>query len=222
MLKLYSKQAVERIIARYGGVIDRISGTCGLPPACLKAVLLQEIPEIDLMDAAADLTVRFNWFRYRLGRRLRGSRTRAGGAPPGRRGPGRLDSSTGYAQIFGFVGLEAANFAVDRGLTTYAALGIGTDHRLDRADPEDLCLVWHLLHRDREANLTLAAWNLIAAAEEMTGRIDFPNYTEEELKRILTRYNANVRRITPYGEAAFRHYLAFGGTVCASPLPGPE
>lgn len=207
MWKRYSIKRAERIIARNHGTITRISETYDLPPAYLKAVLRQEIPEIDLLDGAADLAVRFNWLRYRLSRRLTGGRRPP--SPPGRKGLNRLDSSTGYAQIFGFVALEAANFAVDRGLTDYAALGLPEDHRLSREDPEDLRLVWQMLHRDREANLTFAALNLLSAAEEMTGRLDFPGYSEEEVKRILTRYNANVRHVTQYGEEAYRHYLAF-------------
>ncbi|MBQ3955887.1 MAG: hypothetical protein II680_08355, partial [Clostridia bacterium] len=45
--------------------------------------------------------------------------------------------------------------------------------------------------------------------EEMTGRYSFDGCTEAELKRILTRYNANVKSVTPYGEEAYRHYLRY-------------
>ena len=38
-----------------------------------------------------------------------------------------LNSSSGYAQIFAFVAINAVNFAVERGLTTYATLvSLGT------------------------------------------------------------------------------------------------
>ena len=111
MLKLYRPQAAERIIARLAPQIAAIEARYALPAPCLKAVLYQEITNIDLFDVLVDLLVRRNQRR-------------------GVSGPGRLkksDSSTGYAQIFGFVAINAVNFAVDRGLTSYAALykGVG-------------------------------------------------------------------------------------------------
>ena len=59
--------------------------------------------------------------------------------------------------------------------------------------------------------MTAAALNLLSAAEEKTGRIDFPSYSPEELKLIFTRYNGTVPHITPYGEAVYRHYLRYAG-----------
>ena len=76
----------------------------------------------DHMDVAADLAVRLGIFP-------------------------KKDSSTGYAQIFGYVGMNAANFAVDQGLSTYESLGIETDHRLDPANEDDVRLVWKLLKK---------------------------------------------------------------------------
>ena len=50
------------------------------------------------------------------------------------------------------------------------------------------------------------------AAEEMTGRIDFASFSERELKLVFTRYNADVKYITSYGEQAYAYYLGFGGS----------
>ena len=195
MLKLYSPKAAERIIARYAPQIDDISSRFALPAACLKAILYQEITGIDLFDPLVDLLVQRNQRR-------------------GVSGPGRLrktDSSTGYAQIFAFVAINAVNFALDRGLTDCAALGLPEDHRLDPAAVPDIRLVWNRLHRDAVFNLTAAALNLLSAAEEKTGRIDFPSYSPDELKLIFTRYNGTVPRITPYGEETYAHYLRYLG-----------
>ena len=41
----------------------------------------------------------------------------------------------------------------------------------------------------------------------MTGRIDFEHYTPEEMKLIFTRYNGNLKQISPYGEKAYQYYL---------------
>ncbi len=193
MLKLFNPKAAERIIARYAPQINEISSRFALPAACIKAILYQEITGIDLFDILVDLLVQRNQRR-------------------GIFGPGRLqktDSSTGYAQIFGFVAINALNFAADRGLASYAALGVPTDHRLDPAALPDIRLVWGRLHRDPIFNMTAAALNLLSAAEEKTGRIDFPSYSPEELKLIFTRYNGTVPHITPYGEAVYQHYLRY-------------
>ena len=40
----------------------------------------------------------------------------------------------------------------------------------------------------------------------MNGHTDFARYTPEEIQRTFTRYNANVRYATPYGERAFRRF----------------
>lgn len=195
MLKLYSPKAAERIIARYAPQIDEISSRFALPAACLKAILYQEITGIDLFDVLMDLLVQRNQRR-------------------GVSGAGRLqrtDSSTGYAQIFGFVAINAVNFAADRGLASYAALDLPADHRLDAGALPDIRLVWGRLHRDPVFNMTAAALNLLSAAEEKTGRIDFPSYSPEELKLIFTRYNGTIPHVTPYGEAVYRHYLRYLG-----------
>ena len=193
MLKLYSEKAAEEIIARCAPQINEITSRFAFPAACLKAILFQEITGIDLFDPLVDLLVQWNQRR-------------------GRTGPGplqRSDSSTGYAQIFAFVAINAVNFAADRGIASYADLGLPANHRLDPAAAPDIRLVWEKLHRDTAFNLTAAALNLLSAAEEKTGRIDFPSYSPEELKRIFTRYNGTIPHVTPYGEAVYQHYLRY-------------
>lgn len=184
MLSLIPPRRAEAILRRCGAWIDTVSRRYQIPGAVIRAILYQEMTTIDLLDPAADLAVQLGLFS-------------------------RQDSSTGYGQIFGRTGLRAINFAADRGLTDYASLGLVCDHRLDENDKRDLRLVWNLLHSNWRANIEISALNLLCAAEEMTGRIDFAHYTDGELKLILTRYNANVRHVTAYGEAAFAHYLRY-------------
>lgn len=184
MFYLYSPKRAEKIIRKYDTWIHTTAGKYNLPACVLKAILYQELTQIDLMDVAADLAVWIGLF-------------------------GKRDSSTGYAQIFGYVALNAANFAVDHGLADYASLGLPASRRLDPKNRKDVRLVWKKLFHDPEANIEFAALNLLSAAEEMTGRIDFSTYSEHELKLILTRYNADTRQVTPYGEAAYRHALRY-------------
>ena len=137
MLKLNSPQAAERILRKYRSKIDEIAACYALPAPFLEAVLYVEITGIDLFDPLADLLVRFN--RGKKGALL-----------------GKRDSSTGYGQIFGFVAINAANFAVERGLTSYAALGL-PERRLDADDAADLRYVWTRLNREPEFNIEMTA-----------------------------------------------------------------
>ena len=184
MMRLISPKRALEILERYDGWIGTVSGRYGVPAALIKAMLYQEMTHIDALDPVADLAVQL--------------------APRYSR-----DSSTGYAQIFGRVGLVAVNFAVDRGLTTYDALGLQLGHRLDPDDKRDVHKVWLKLHGDPKANIEIATLNLLVCAEEMTGRTDFGSFSDEELKLVLSRYNADVKHVTAYGEQAFEHYMRF-------------
>lgn len=208
MFHVYSPRRARRIIARLDPWISRLAESYPLPKACLQAILYQEITGIDWLDLPADLAVAWYWLRYRARRFLvqKGLLRRALPAcTPGFLG--KKDSSTGYAQIFGYVGVDALQFAKARGLP----LPEGLDHVPIPGDPDDLCETWRRLRRDERFNLHLAALNLLSAAEEMTGRMEVAGASPEELQRIFTRYNANTRAITPYGKAVYQHYLAYAG-----------
>jgi hypothetical protein len=100
---------------------------------------------------------------------------------------------------------------VDHGLATYESLGISSDHRLDPDNVSDVRLVWKKLHKSPEANIELATLNLLVAAHEVIGHVDFDRMSDEELKLVMTRYNADVRHVTSYGEQAFATYKATSG-----------
>lgn len=203
MFRLYSAQMAERILLRLSPRIRVLSERYAIPAPVLQAVLYQEITKIDVLDIAADLLVRLNWLRLTLRGRLDGELPKKLGLW------NKLDSSTGYAQIFGRVGIDAINFALDRGLTTMEALRIPVQRRLDRDRPRDLRLVWRLLKRNTGFNLEVAALNLLSAAEEKTGRIDFSSFSPEELKLIFTRYNGTSKTVSAYGKEAYQHYLRY-------------
>ena len=203
MFRLYSAQTAETIIRRMDASIRRVSARYRIPAPVLQAILFQEITQIDLFDLFADWLVQLNLLRLSL-------RGRLDEKLPRRRGLwNKLDSSTGYAQIFGRVGIRAINFALDRGLSTAEELSVPADRRLDADSPRDLRMIWKRLHREVSFNLEVAALNLLSAAEEKTGRIDFASYTPEELQQILTRYNGTSREISSYGKTAYAHVLRY-------------
>ncbi len=179
MIRTITPERAREILGEYASWIEEVSRRYGVPAAMIRAILYKEMTESDILDPLADLVVRTGL-------------------------TSRKDSSTGYAQIFGVTGLRAVEYAVDRGLSTYESLGIETDHRLRDTDEEDIRLIWNRLHDDPCFNIEAAALNLLCCAEENAGRTDFSSFTEEEWKRVLTRYNANTAGITAYGEDTYR------------------
>ncbi len=210
MLKRYTPKQIEKRIAGQAEWMMRLENLYGVPRACLRAVIFKEMSETDWMDVLADAAVKCYWIRYDL---LSWAR-RALKKPPLRHFPGGLlkkrDSSTGYAQIFAYVAIRAMNLALKKGLEpSPAAFGFPPEHVPDEKDPADLGRVWRRLNGDATFNLRMGALNLVSAAEEMTGRMDFSSFSPEEFQLIFTRYNANVRTVTDYGRETFQHYLSF-------------
>ena len=185
MLKLISHRHAIRILRRYSAWIDTVSGRYAVPSAVIKAILYKEMINIDILDPLADLAVLTGLFHKR-------------------------DSSVGYAQIFGRTAINAVNFAVGRGLADYASLGLPAGRSLDPGKAEDIRLMWKYLRKNRNANIEAAAMNLLSCAQEMTGRTDFGSFSDDELKLVLTRYNADTDHITVYGEDVFRLSRQFG------------
>lgn len=197
MLNLYSEENALSVLEENAAQIDDICGACGLPPAYLRAVLMMELTRMDILDPLADTVVAVNW----LGAPL--LRPAAEDKNPLR----KLDSSTGPGQIFSSVAIQAIRFARERGVSVAAIRDLRPE--LSEDDPEDLRLVWRRLKRDTAFNLSCAALNLLLCAWQMTGRVAFDSYSPQEIKLIFTRYNADVKHVTAYGEEAYAWYLRF-------------
>ena len=205
MIKLYSQNRAERILRSLDSDIEGICRTVHLPSAVLKAVLYKEITDIDVFDPLADAIVAFNWQRVHLLNHLpdlEGKQNKSGFFL-------KFDSSTGYGQIFARTAILAIRFATTHGIITTETLGLGMGQTFSPDSPADVFEIWKKLHRERSFNLACSSLNLLFAAWDMNGRITFENFSPDELKRTFTRYNANVRQITPYGEVTYQYYLKF-------------
>jgi len=184
MIRIISDKKAESLIAKQEDWIAAVSRKYQIPSALIKAVLFTEMTMIDIADVAVDFIVWTGLFP-------------------------KKDSSTGYAQIFSYVGINAVNFACDQGITDYQKLGIKERHRLNAGNPKDLRWMWKHLHADRQANIEIASLNLLSAAKEVNGSMDFSAFGDEEIKKVLSRYNADTRQITAYGEKAFICYQKY-------------
>ena len=188
MIKLYSLEKTEKIIKEMEPSIHKASEDYHVPEAFIKAILYREIKEIDLLDVMVDVVV-----KSRLLSRLFH----------------RYDSSTGYGQIYGFVAINALNFALENQLVTKTKLGLPEDRKFSSKDPEDVRFIWLKLHEDREFNLDLSVLNMVFGASETVGRRDFSTFSAEEYKLAFSRYNANTKKITAYGEEVYSYYMTY-------------
>lgn len=205
MIKLYSPNRAERILRSLDSDIEGICRMVHLPSAVLKAVLYKEITDIDFFDPLADAVVAFNWQRISLLNHLPDLEDNQNKSGFFR----KFDSSTGYGQIFARTAILAIQFATTHGIITTETLGFRKGQTFSPDSPADVFEIWKKLHRDRSFNLACSALNLLFAAWDMNGRITFETFSPDELKRIFTRYNANVRQITPYGEVTYQYYLKY-------------
>lgn len=197
MLNLYK---TKKILNQNSELIESICASYHLPSAYLKTILRMELPEINVLDRIADAVVAFNWGRYTLFGSFDMQRHTHN---PLR----KFDSSTGYGQIFAQVAIEAILFAQSQDIPVF----LGIPGKLLPSNPNDLKRIWTRLHYDKVFNLSCAALNIIHAAFEMTGRIDFESYNESEIKMTLSRYNGNAQAISSYGEKAYLYYLEYSG-----------
>ena len=204
-MKLYSPNRAERILRSLDSDIEGICRMVHLPSAVLKAVLYKEITDIDFFDPLADAVVAFNWQRISLLNHLPDLEDNQNKSGFFR----KFDSSTGYGQIFARTAILAIQFATTHGIITTETLGLGKGQTFSPDSPADVFEIWKKLHRERSFNLACSALNLLFAAWEMNGRITFENFSPDELKLTFTRYNANVRQITLYGEITYQYYLKY-------------
>ena len=205
LIRMYTKRHIQKTIEHYTPFLKKLEKRYSVPVPFIQAVLHQEMESMDLLDPVADLVVRRN-----LSNTVK--KHPKGMLPDGYEKANRfhplrkMDSSTGYAQIYAFVAINAINFAVAEDLTSYKKLGIPAAHTLHPRKIKDLWRIWRRLNREPKFNIEIATLNLLAAAKEKTGKLDFAGYTPEEIKRIYTRYNGTSPTITKYGEEAYRYY----------------
>ena len=121
----------------------------------------------------------------------------------------RDDSSTGVCQIFGKTAISALNFAIEKGWRS--------GETYDPSNEEHIEEVWSKLHDDESYCIEVAALVLLWGAEsELNLDSDYLNYNDEEIQRVITRYNGPEtvdgvpnEPALAYGERNFGTYQIF-------------
>lgn len=112
--------------------------------------------------------------------------------------PSVNDSSTGYCQIFGETAIKSHNYAIDKGIIS------GEKYNLE--DWHDKYTVWTRLNEDPEYCISLSALVLIYAASLVGLDNNYYSYDEEDIKKVLARYNGTNDEATIYGERNYAIY----------------
>ena len=113
------------------------------------------------------------------------------------------DSSTGYGQIFASTAIQALNFVNSIGMTTGMA-------SMDVSNPEDIKQMWNNLHNDQYFNIKMVYYEVL----NCTNKTCQPNrllweYTESQIKAVLSRYNGTGDAAKQYGDEVYQYYLIF-------------
>ncbi|WP_374722852.1 hypothetical protein [Peribacillus tepidiphilus] len=112
------------------------------------------------------------------------------------------DSSTGPCQIFASTAIKARGWAAYNGYLD--------EEILDPSNPVHLRVIWEALNSNPSYNIETAAWVLKWGAVSLLGlSINMLDYSEEEIKATLARYNGTGDKAAEYGERNYEIYQAF-------------
>jgi peptidoglycan hydrolase-like protein with peptidoglycan-binding domain len=102
------------------------------------------------------------------------------------------DCSTGLGQIFAWVAIQARNYMINSGFIG----GALKDYEKD----SDLWEVWQKLHNDQKYNINAASQNLIWSAMDLGLPRPHLEYTEEESRLVMRRYQGFLSEDTELNE----------------------
>lgn len=186
------EQAAEDTLS-YDSIFTELSNRFNMRKALIETVAMWERACEGADDPIADTAVRneYNWqtqveWWYSLNPIVQAITPFPTATPPT-----RDDCSTGFAQIFASTAIKARNFARSRGLIS--------DREYSEENWKDIWEIWQKLNSDVSFNLECCALTLLWGADDIGISSNPYNYTEDETKRVLARYNG-------VGEAVVNDY----------------
>ncbi len=116
--------------------------------------------------------------------------------------PSREDSSTGFGQIYAQTAIKARNWAANKNLIS--------DRQYNYENWKERKEVWEKLKNNVQYNLETCALTLLwGAADIGYENINPYNYTQEQIRKILARYNGSGDKAEEYGEKNLKLYNIF-------------
>lgn len=163
------------IVLDYDGLITRMARKLQMRKSFIQTAIAWEASAENILDVAQDLLV------------INGEVS---------------DSSTGVGQIFGWVAINARNWAIQQGYLN--------DTIRDSNNQNDVSEIWHKLYNDRAFNIETCAYVLKwGAVVEKGYSSNMLNYTESQIKGTIARYNGTNDDAVEYGERNYAIYQAF-------------
>ncbi len=189
---IYIVSEVVHEIWKYDEYITIYSNLCGIPKEFVQSVLFREIWCYSVADAAADVLVQ-EYYAWKEGN---GTRPLSE----------KTDSSTGLAQIFSSTAIKAINNGIDRGF-------VNSTRKYDATIWTDVWEVWQNLHDPNNLyNLQCCALVILDCQYEYDDELSYErffDFTEDEIKTILSRYNGYGSAAAEYGDICYNYYLIF-------------
>ena len=121
----------------------------------------------------------------------------------------REQSSTGLMQVTTRTAIDAINYSVEKGYTTFGDLGITRNNQLTYADSKDRSSIWNLLRNDPEFNIEVATQIVRMNADKEVKKENIEDYSEADLMKLLARYNGRGDAAQEYGEECYGWYQEF-------------
>lgn len=176
-----TRSALE-VVFDYDETIDQMSSRYQVPKSVLQTIMFREQRFIDFRDTAADFLVGLGL---------------------------RKQSSTGPMQVTTNTAIDAINYAVSEGYTTFNELGISASTPLLKDNKTDRTEIWSMLRGDPEFNIEVAAQIVRMNADTEVNKANIEDYTEEDLVKLIALYNGRGDEAREYGEECYDWYLAF-------------
>ena len=196
------KQAAEDTLSN-DSIFTELSNRFNMRKALIETVAMWERACEGFDDPVADNSVRneYNWqtqveWWYNLDPIVQAITPFPNATPPTAN-----DCSTGFAQIFAATAIKARNFAREKGLIT--------DREYNEENWKDMWEIWQKLNSDISFNLECCALTLLWGANEKGIGNNAYNYTDDDIKKVLARYNGTGDAAVAYGNKNFGLYQIF-------------
>ena len=162
--------------------LERMASRYDVPKPVLQTIMFREQRFVDIRDTAADFLTEFGL---------------------------RKQSSTGLMQVTTRTAIDAINYTIQKGYTTYKDLGINRDTPLTYEDKGDRSSVWNLLKNDPDFNIEVATQIVRMEADEMNGSKSITGYNSSELIKLFAVYNGSGAAALEYGTECYNWYQDF-------------
>lgn len=199
----YSTEECIDIIYRYDSLITRLSNEYRLPKAAIQTILLRELRCYDARDTVAESLVTQQFTYLHLVEEYNNLETwqQLMIGYPTAPIPYVEDASVGYGQIFIETAMEANEWALKKGL-------VNSDD-YDYANWKHREKMWVNLKDDNEYNIRMIALVLMWSADEQGLNNQYWLYNEEEIKKMLERYNGFGDDALKYANDTYNCYVIF-------------